>query len=107
MTVRTVTMMMCDACLYGRGECTEAACIGSAKRMADPINNPALLQINGFAMCCECEVKRAEHVTDAGTDDERQYCRDCFGPVATRNAEALDELRMQLALARLTPVGNA
>ena len=107
MTVRTVTMMMCDACLYGTGPCNESACIGSAKRMPDPIHNPALMLINGFAMCVQCEVKRAEHVTDRGTDDERHYCGDCFGPVAQRNSDSLEDLRRQLRLARLTPVGNA
>lgn len=107
MTVRTVTMMMCDACLYGRGACSEPACIGSAKRIADPIHNPALVLINGFAMCCECEEKRAEHVTDPGTEDERHYCGACFGPVTQRNSEVLEDLRLQLKLARLTPVGNA
>ena len=110
MKLHTVTMQICDDCLHRRGyKCETPGCVSSSKAAATPHEDAALLQIDGLAMCGECGKRRADErcVTDAGTLDERQYCRECWGTSVGKTADELERLRVQLRLARLTPVGNA
>jgi len=99
MKLHTVTMQICDNCLHRRGyKCETPGCVSSSKPAATPHEDAALLQIDGLAMCCECHKSRADErcITDAGTLDERQYCRACWDaglaaqPLPTLNMWTVD-----------------
>ena len=83
MKLHAVTMMLCEGCLADRAfPCAHPGCAGSSTHEGPPLQDPLILHVEGFAMCCECKTMRAEHACNPGTEHERQYCRACFGPAA-------------------------
>jgi hypothetical protein len=80
MKLHTVLIQVCDACLRSHDrQCAEPGCRYASAPLAQPREDAALLQIDGWAMCCACHQHRASRVTKAGTMEERQYCQHCWG----------------------------
>ena len=79
MKLHTVTMQLCEDCLTrGIFNCETKGCYGAAETGAMPCDDPNILQLDGYAMCCACKTQRACRVVEPGTDDERQYCKACW-----------------------------
>lgn len=86
MSLRTVHLQICDACLSDRRrDCSEPGCFYSSPVTVPSKHNPLVLQINGYAMCCACRQYRASRVDNPGTEDERQYCQHCWGVANVRH----------------------